>query len=290
MSRSCRVVLTTCIVVGLAGCGKAAAVFFDLPQNPDTLRAVEPVVTGAAGSGASSAAFSQDTVRAPLPIESTFDPDSVLVLLPRDPAGNVDWVAAIRDSVIDPSGLEPAAQAFGFDLVLKGESSMFDAYFPHSAHVEWLSCAGCHPRIFPSPGEPITMAQIGEGEACGRCHGPVAFPVETCERCHTNAEMTPGRIEAKLIGNVLFERGGDAGPGSSTPVAHFPHWVHRIRYRCSVCHPSPFSDVAGETSITMEDMQAGGSCGQCHGSGAAFGLFECTRCHDSEVAAEGSSP
>ena len=277
--------------LGLTACGKAAAVFLDLPQEPDTSREVERVVSNTPQTGSTAPATAQDTTRAPLPIEETYDPDSVLALLPRDSAGNVDWVAALRDSVIRPRGPGSPTPAFGFDFLLKGESSMFDAYFPHSSHVEWLSCQGCHPRLFPYPGEPITMAQIGEGNACGRCHGPVAFPVETCERCHTGAEMPTGRLEASLIGDVVFERKGDVGAGSTTPVAYFPHWVHRIRYQCAVCHPQPYSDVAGQTTITMEQMQGGESCGTCHGSGEAFNLFECTRCHDSEMAAEaGPSP
>ena len=36
---------------------------------------------------------------------------------------------------------------------------------------------------------------------------------------------------------------------------------------------------AGETVVTMDEMQAGDNCGSCHDGTTAFGVMECTRCH-----------
>ena len=45
----------------------------------------------------------------------------------------------------------------------------------------------------------------------------------------------------------------------------FPHWFHRIRFQCSVCHVD--LDIrmgAGTTGITMEKLIDGQYCGACH--------------------------
>ena len=57
---------------------------------------------------------------------------------------------------------------------------------------EWLTCESCHPAIFPyrdiglagSEDYGITMDQVFEGEYCGKCHGTVAFALDSCNRCH----------------------------------------------------------------------------------------------------------
>ncbi|MFQ5773638.1 MAG: cytochrome c3 family protein [Kiloniellaceae bacterium] len=85
-------------------------------------------------------------------------------------------------------------------------------------------------------------------------------------------------------GDIVFEREGDgsatAGP-AGVPPATFPHWVHRIRYRCYVCHPKIFEMKAGANEITMDRMRQGESCAVCHDGATAFGIeFQtCARCH-----------
>ena len=79
-------------------------------------------------------------------------------------------------------------------------------------------------------------------------------------------------------GDVVFKR---AGPESETPPAVFPHWSHRIRYRCYACHPGLFTMQAGANPTTMDEIMAGKSCGACHNGTTAWPVtFEtCTRCH-----------
>ena len=80
-------------------------------------------------------------------------------------------------------------------------------------------------------------------------------------------------------GDLVFKRA--EGDGGGVPPAVFPHWVHRLRYRCYACHPTPFAMKAGATRITKEEMQAGKNCGLCHNGTVAWGVtFEtCGRCH-----------
>ncbi|NIQ97960.1 MAG: hypothetical protein GWN87_30205, partial [Desulfuromonadales bacterium] len=80
---------------------------------------------------------------------------------------------------------------FKWDFYFAGPDPETDAYFPHSSHTEWLTCESCHPAIFPyrelgmdpSGRYGIVMDQIFEGEYCGKCHGTVAFSLDSCNRC-----------------------------------------------------------------------------------------------------------
>lgn len=79
-------------------------------------------------------------------------------------------------------------------------------------------------------------------------------------------------------GDIVFNREGGA---SGTPVAVFPHWIHRIRYKCYACHPRPFEMKAGANKITMDAIQEGKFCALCHNGKIAWPVsFEtCNRCH-----------
>lgn len=78
-------------------------------------------------------------------------------------------------------------------------------------------------------------------------------------------------------GDIVFEREEDLG----LVPAVFPHWVHRIRYRCSTCHPAIFEMKAGANEITMESLGEGKFCGACHNGTTAFNVefLTCARCH-----------
>ncbi|MFQ5693863.1 MAG: c(7)-type cytochrome triheme domain-containing protein, partial [Nitrospinota bacterium] len=79
-------------------------------------------------------------------------------------------------------------------------------------------------------------------------------------------------------GDVRFHR-EPGGPG--IPPATFPHWVHRIRFKCSACHPALFEMKAGANKVSMDAILKGKFCGACHnGKVAWISSFEtCTRCH-----------
>ena len=115
--------------------------------------------------------------------------------LTRSNAGNrVDWVKSLSEGKITPRAdrLDVNAKAAVMDLniVREVKGSMPDVVYPHKQHTEWLDCSNCHPAIFkPQKGaNQISMAGILLGQACGVCHGKVAFPVSECRLCHSKAK------------------------------------------------------------------------------------------------------
>ena len=234
--------------------------------------------------------------------EGTLDPDSAVKMLPRDHAGNIDWAAALRTGIIRPRTVLPGRAApdtqgfqFDYDFNYAGPDTLFDAYFPHSTHTQWLTCNTCHARIFPYRDTKMKMADIFMGKFCGECHGKVAFPVMTaCERCHVRLPVPAGRAKPELLGTITLARAapdsasggvveGNAAGVSTTalPAARFPHWVHRSRYLCKSCHMELFVPKAGANRITMQLISKGESCGTCHDGKTAFGagFGSCNRCH-----------
>lgn len=60
----------------------------------------------------------------------------------------------------------------------------------------------------------------------------------------------------------------------------FPHWFHRIRYQCKVCHAElEIKMRAGATDTKMENIVAGKSCGACHNGKIAWEADRCDLCH-----------
>lgn len=119
-------------------------------------------------------------------------------ILPRDTEGAVDWGRAIATGVIRPRpGLDPAAPvqaSFDLDVELARGHRFFAATFRHAPHTRWLACESCHPSPFPltpGPRPALTMAALRAGRACGACHGPVVFGVESrCSACHPRPPAT----------------------------------------------------------------------------------------------------
>jgi len=64
------------------------------------------------------------------------------------------------------------------------------------------------------------------------------------------------------------------------PPVVFPHWFHRIRFRCKVCHADlGFKFKAGGTGINMLKIIDGYYCGACHNGEIAWSVENCTLCH-----------
>jgi c(7)-type cytochrome triheme protein len=75
---------------------------------------------------------------------------------------------------------------------------------------------------------------------------------------------------------VLNKRAEKAG---MRPVV-FPHWFHRIRFRCRVCHTEVGFEIrAGSNNILMVDIIEGRFCGRCHNNKIAWGPQNCPICH-----------
>lgn len=59
----------------------------------------------------------------------------------------------------------------------------------------------------------------------------------------------------------------------------FPHWFHRLRFACNVCHPEIFKMRAGSNDVTMAGIIEGKFCGKCHNGEIAWSPDHCHRCH-----------
>jgi c(7)-type cytochrome triheme protein len=60
----------------------------------------------------------------------------------------------------------------------------------------------------------------------------------------------------------------------------FPHWFHRIRFRCRVCHLElGFKMRVAGNVITMADIISGKFCGACHNGDIAWSVENCDICH-----------
>jgi cytochrome c oxidase cbb3-type subunit 2 len=83
-----------------------------------------------------------------------------------------------------------------------------------------------------------------------------------------------------VYGDVAWERQAPAN-GEQVPAAVFPHWFHRARFSCAVCHPAITQMKKGGSGITMDGLREGRFCAVCHNAKRAFSVsFEtCARCH-----------
>jgi c(7)-type cytochrome triheme protein len=78
-------------------------------------------------------------------------------------------------------------------------------------------------------------------------------------------------------GDVILNK--RAGKSGMRPVI-FPHWFHRIRYNCSVCHTElGFKMRTGADIMLMADINNGKFCGACHNNRIAWGTKKCVMCH-----------
>lgn len=90
------------------------------------------------------------------------------------------------------------------------------------------------------------------------------------------AAGNPGEARAEY-GDVVMNQYSEA---AGMRPAVFPHWFHRVRYSCKVCH----SDLgiklqAGGTGIDMLKIIDGAYCGACHNGNVAWSVERCDLCH-----------
>lgn len=88
--------------------------------------------------------------------------------------------------------------------------------------------------------------------------------------------LPAGPAQAEYGDVVLNKRSDKEGV---RPVV-FPHWFHRIRFRCKVCHSElGFKMRAGANDVLMADIVDGKFCGMCHNDKVAWGAANCDLCH-----------
>lgn len=78
-------------------------------------------------------------------------------------------------------------------------------------------------------------------------------------------------------GDIVINYYSDGG--GVRPVI-FPHWFHRIRFQCRVCHQQLGIEMrAGGNDITMVKISDGKFCGACHDGDIAWSVENCDLCH-----------
>ncbi|MDH3997538.1 MAG: cytochrome c3 family protein [Desulfuromonadales bacterium] len=137
--------------------------------------------------------------------------------------------------------------------------------FSHEIHTDMFGCDECHPDLFiPESDDTFaTMSKMEAGGSCGACHdGDTAFGVgDDCTTCHVDEVVIP----EEDMGDVTF-----------------PHSAHIDMFGCDECHPDMYKAEAGATTVGMEAMEEGESCGACHDGDTAFGVADdesCEACH-----------
>lgn len=81
-------------------------------------------------------------------------------------------------------------------------------------------------------------------------------------------------------GDVVINNYSDAA--GMRPVV-FPHWFHRVRFRCKVCHGDlGFQFKAGGNQINMLKIIDGQFCGACHNGELAWAVENCNLCHSAK--------
>ena len=79
------------------------------------------------------------------------------------------------------------------------------------------------------------------------------------------------------FGDIVINNYSD--PAGMRPAV-FPHWFHRIRFACKVCHADlGFKFKAGGNEINMVKIIDGQYCGACHNGNIAWSVDNCDLCH-----------
>lgn len=89
-----------------------------------------------------------------------------------------------------------------------------------------------------------------------------------------------GMLVHAEYGDIVLNRASEAN--DVNPVI-FPHWFHRIRFQCRVCHTEiGFKMRAGSNPITMSAISKGEYCGACHNGRVAWDTENCVLCHSGQ--------
>lgn len=81
-------------------------------------------------------------------------------------------------------------------------------------------------------------------------------------------------------GDVVMNNYSD-GAGMRPVV--FPHWFHRVRFRCKACHTDlGIKFKAGGNEINMLKIIDGQYCGACHNGSVAWSVENCDLCHSAK--------
>ena len=93
---------------------------------------------------------------------------------------------------------------------------------------------------------------------------------------------------AKEYGDLILDRTKESMEEAGVKPVLFPHWFHRIRFKCKVCHEQVFTMEQGANDFTMNDIMQGEACGVCHNGKIAWEPLYCDRCHSVDAQETGA--
>ncbi len=69
-----------------------------------------------------------------------------------------------------------------------------------------------------------------------------------------------GLAQAAATGDLELADANLALMADDYPPVVFPHWRHRIRFKCSTCHPDIFEMKKGANGLSMDAIRQGEFC------------------------------
>ncbi|CAG1065933.1 hypothetical protein BAC1_01528 [uncultured bacterium] len=92
-------------------------------------------------------------------------------------------------------------------------------------------------------------------------------------------------------GDIVLNSKSESMQQAGVDPVVFPHWFHRIRFKCKVCHEDIFILKKGANDINMAAIMNGEFCGKCHNGLVAWEPLYCDRCHSAKPGATpGAAP
>lgn len=93
----------------------------------------------------------------------------------------------------------------------------------------------------------------------------------------------PQPLPEEFYGNTLIDK---VSTSNNVKAVVFPHWIHRVKFTCRVCHfEMEFSMEKNTTEISCARNKEGQFCGSCHNGKTSFAITEenCARCHTGDI-------
>ncbi|MEE9615144.1 MAG: c(7)-type cytochrome triheme domain-containing protein [Thermodesulfobacteriota bacterium] len=106
--------------------------------------------------------------------------------------------------------------------------------------------------------------------------------VEVDKKKAREAEVQKWKDEEKTPGNFVMKAHAEELEAAGLSPVLYPHWVHRMFFRCKVCHEKIFTMKRGSNDLSQEKIAAGEQCGTCHNGELSFSATDeanCKRCH-----------
>jgi c(7)-type cytochrome triheme protein len=106
--------------------------------------------------------------------------------------------------------------------------------------------------------------------------------------------MVIAAVIVLLFGNVAFAvvGGGEITIKNDEGNTVFSHELHvkSADLQCQDCHAKIYLNKKKHTSVTMQEMEKGKSCGSCHDGKAAFNVQDnCKKCHSQDQSKQGGN-